>query len=457
MIKEIKTKIVSNNIQYSYLFIILFLAILLGLMIPMISLTQLALVFSALISIVWAIFNLKSFILAIIVLFPILMGINFPSPIGGVRFGLDVLISLLLILIAILVGISKKSLKNKKIITLFVIYIIIMVLSTFQSLDVINSISFIIRQISYISIIFLIPTYFTSENDKLIILVAIILASLVPTIQALYGFFENIQTLQIIGHKVTYRAGFFSAAGGPWALSAFLLSVVVATYSVKNYLAIKRRKRFVFLLWVYLLVLFLGVISTFYRVSWIALSMMIVVASRKRKKILLVFILFLLIVILAMPAISDRMLQAFDMNSSMYGRFYQWEWTINQLLANPSKFFTGFGRGSYGIMTQSDSFSYLNVKSAHNYYLSVLFDNGIFGLIIFVILLIYIFFRSIKTRNHSIKIDRIIHETILLLWIGFIVMSISTSPLSNPASAFYFWVIVSLGDNVSKKPYHEIG
>lgn len=445
LIDKIKSAIDRNRAGYNVLVISLLLAFIFGLVIPLLRLIQLAILFCIAISIIWISFHPKSFFMVVIVLFPILMGINFQSPINGIRFGLDVLVSLIIIMKAIILFIAQKQTRFDKTIIFFSIYVMIMLLSTLQSLDVINSISFIIRQISYIALIFLLQIYFTEDKDILTLFVAIILASVFPIIQSLYGLFTQLESLQVIGHNVTYRAGFFSEAGGPYALSAFLLSPIAVTLSIFSFLISRKNFKLAIISLLYLFVLILGILSTFYRSSWIAVTIIILIASRNKKYILIPFTIFIILVLICIPAVTERVWQAFDPTSSIYGRINQWGWTLIQFYNHPSKLLTGFGRGSYPLLVQRDATSYLQVDSPHNYYLSVLFDNGIFGLLIFILLLLHIMIKAKNMRIENNPIDALAREAILLIWIGFITMSITTSPFGNPAAAFYFWVIVSMG------------
>jgi O-antigen ligase len=377
------------------------------------------------------------------------MAINIPSDFP-IRLGVDVFISSILIIRAF-IWVTLDAPKNyrlQKVSKFQLFFIISMLLSTLLSPDIISGVSYTFRQISYLAFCLMLPAYFSKERDVYRLLVLVILASLPSLISSLWGLYTNLAFLKVIGHKVTYRAEVLGDAGGPWALSAFFLVIIAVSFTLIVYfLKIKNIQKTIFTI-TFVGIVILGLISTFYRTGWISfICMIFVVAARRHLKIAAFFILVLVVLYILLPQIGERLYNAFDPKSTVYGRIELWTWTLKTIIADPVHLITGYGQSAFYLVKQEVGGAvWMEVVSPHNYYLSILFSQGIPGLTLFILMLYQIYLLSLNTsKKTDSPLYHSVAEGLLLALVGMAVMSIATSPFGNPSAAFYFWVLVGIG------------
>jgi O-antigen ligase len=103
------------------------------------------------------------------------------------------------------------------------------------------------------------------------------------------------------------------------------------------------------------------------------------------KKLALLFLLTLLIFIIPGTLISDRFYSSFDLTEgSNLGRLEMWQQAGQ---AGWEYFWQGVGLGNYSLMVNS-SFGYRNPVTAHNFYLDIFSEMGVFTLIVWLVLIL---------------------------------------------------------------------
>jgi putative inorganic carbon (HCO3(-)) transporter len=393
-------------------------------------------------------FKPRIFLQILIVFMISTISINLPLDFP-IRLGLDVILSSLVIVRAIiwLTTTPRENFHLAKVSKIQILFIGSMLLSTLLSTDIIGGISIAVRQISYLSLCLLIPVYFPKAEDVRRLITLILLASIAPLISALWGLFLNIKTLSVLLHRVTYRATVIGDAAGPWALSAFFLVVIAAAYALLLYYQNKKETAKVILLMVFTFALIVGLMSTFYRSAWLGFVVMLLVSSRRKLSLTAFFVIIIGIICLIFPQVWQRVLDAFSTNSTASLRLMMWQWTLQVLLSHPVRLITGYGIAAfYDVLQEIGGAPWDYVLSPHNYYLSVLFNQGIPGLGIFLALLYQIYKLATDILKKSKDpLYRAAAEGILLMLIGISVMSISDSPYGQPSVALYFWVFVAIG------------
>jgi hypothetical protein len=380
------------------------------------------------------------------------MAINIPGD-YPIRLGLDVFISVILIFRAYLYIFfdAPENFHLPKISILFLIYILSMLFSTILSPDIISGVSYTVRQISFLAICILLPAYFSTEKDVFRLIILIIIAALPSLVSSIWGLITNWTSLEVIGYRVTYRAG-ITGVDGPWALSALLLVIAAVSFTmIVYYFRIKKIKKAIIFLG-FVGVVILGLVSTFYRSGWIAFACMVIVASRRHFKVAFIFAVAVFTAYLLIPQIGLRINGIFDQNSTAFQRIEMWIWTIKTMFASPIHFLTGYGQSSYFSIKQAVGGAiWITATSPHDYYLSVLFSQGIPGLIIFMLLLYQIYLLSINiSRSTHSALYQSVGEGLLLALVGMLVMSIGTTPFGTPSAAFYFWVFVAVSLIISR-------
>jgi O-antigen ligase len=381
------------------------------------------------------------------------MAINIQSDFP-IRLGVDVFISSVLIVRAFIWFFSDapKNYRIPNVAKFLLLYIISMFLSTLLSPDVIGGISYTFREISYLAFCLMLPAYFSKEKDVFRLLILIILASLPSLVGSIWGLLTNLATLQVIGHKVTYRAQLPGDSGGPWALSAFFLVVIAVSFTLIVYFSKIKNTGKNILTIAFVGMVIVGLISTFYRTGWISFVFMIIVAARRRLKVAVIFTFILLVLYIFIPQVGQRINNIIDPNSTAYGRVEMWVWTLKTMAASPLHFITGYGQSAfYSVLQDVGGAVWMFVPSPHDYYLTVLFSQGIPGLILFILMLYQIYLLSTTiSRKTDFPLYQAVGEGLLLALVGMVIMSIATGPFGNPSAIFYFWVLVGIGLLVEK-------
>ncbi len=158
--------------------------------------------------------------------------------------------------------------------------------------------------------------------------------------------------------------------------------------------------------------LFIGLLFTFTRGAYLAIIITFLVLSillwfksnLKGKKLAFLFCLSLLIFVVPNTPISDRIYSSFDLNEgSNIGRLEMWQQAGMLGLNN---FWSGIGLGNYSLEIDSN-LDYRNPITAHNLYLDIFSEMGIFVLIIWLILIFgtigYLFQLIKNTKDNNVK------------------------------------------------------
>ncbi len=166
------------------------------------------------------------------------------------------------------------------------------------------------------------------------------------------------------------------------------------------------------LLFIIYCLLFIGLLLTFSRGAYLAIIITFLVLSillwfensLKGKKLALLFCLSLLVFIVPNTPVSDRLYSSFNLNEgSNIGRLEMWQQAGVLGLDN---FWSGIGLGNYSLEIDS-SLDYRNPITAHNLYLDIFSEMGIFVLIIWLILIFgtigYLFQLVKDTKDDNVK------------------------------------------------------
>ena len=171
------------------------------------------------------------------------------------------------------------------------------------------------------------------------------------------------------------------------------------------------------------------------------------------KKTALLICLPLLVFIIPSTPFSDRFYSSFDLSDgSNVGRLEMWQGASQMSLDN---LWQGVGLGNYSL-TFDENIDYRNPMTAHNLYLDILSEIGVFALIVWLILIfgtiLELFQRLRKEKSYTSE-----QKTILVGLIGsliyFSVHSIFESAVYNPVILSLLLIILGLSVVTSKKKY----
>ncbi|MBL7154957.1 MAG: O-antigen ligase family protein, partial [Candidatus Portnoybacteria bacterium] len=188
--------------------------------------------------------------------------------------------------------------------------------------------------------------------------------------------------VNIDGH-IILRA--FSLFSDPHMLSFYL--GLILPLLVCLFLKIPKK----FLLFTIYCLVFGVLLLTFTRGAYFAIIVTFLVLAGlfwrylKAKKIALLLCLSLLIFIIPITPIADRFYSSFDMSDgSNIGRLEMWQQAGQAALEH---LWQGVGLGNYSLLVDPN-FGYRNPITAHNLYLDIFSEIGIFALIVWLILIL---------------------------------------------------------------------
>jgi len=254
-----------------------------------------------------------------------------------------------------------------------------------------------------------------------------------------------------IGGETILRA--FSLFSDPHAFS-FYLGLILPLTAIFLFKAPKASKNFIIFLFIYLIT-FSGLLLSFSRGAYLAACISLLTVSFLSwkyfgsRKIPVLFLASLLVFIIPATPISSRFYSTFDLSEgSNLGRLEMWE---NASRIGFENLWQGVGLGNY-FLTVDSAIDYRNPITAHNFYLDLLSETGIFALLLWLILIggtIFFLFR----RLNEFWLDRR-EKYFLVALIGslvyFSVHSFFETAIYNPSVLAALMVILGLAANFLK-------
>lgn len=150
---------------------------------------------------------------------------------------------------------------------------------------------------------------------------------------------------------------------------------------------------------------FLGVLFTFFIIALYRLNKKTLKSALKLS--LFSFIVVTIVVLYldqsgeVIEKIQDRFLSVFsgekDLTTFSSGRFFVWEDILTRFTeSNIFEILFGLGVGSIDFKVD-----FVHYYSSHNIFIDLLYKNGLFGLILYILILIYIFISFLKNKIHN--------------------------------------------------------
>lgn len=252
------------------------------------------------------------------------------------------------------------------------------------------------------------------------------------------AFFQHFVRLEFFRQRNMVRVeGGLSGVTGPFAhynnFGTYLLVVLCLAFAQLIY-AGKRIKKIFFL--VLIILLSVSLLMTFSRGAWFGagIAFMLMMLFLRRFKIVLAFACIISLVLLVVPSIRERVLFTFQKGGDA-DRFMLWRGAWGMIEERP---FLGKGLGTY-IIYMPEYTHQENSQYAHNSYLQIWAETGIFSLLTFLIFLLLIFVQAV--RSLMAKKDPILLG--LLCGIGgFLVHSFFDSQLYSLQLSILFWLML---------------
>lgn len=343
-----------------------------------------------------------------------------------------------------------KKIKETKFIKLFIAFIILSTLSLIYSVSPKNSIDDLVRLYSYFFLF--ISTLAIAQNKKEAqkMLTLLVLGAIVPI---LVGFWQLINGIGWYDSSIrSYRI--FGTMIHPATFSFFLLVTLPISYA----LAKLEKNKIIKTLYLSLSLVFVFLIfATMTRSAWIAfLFMALVYAITKNKKAIVWLLLGFMAVYVFIPAVNQRVNDIFDpkYNSSFKTRLNILTTTLPAFENHP---LIGSGFGTFEVVNlkYNDEARFYESLLAHNDYLKTLIEQGLIGLVLYLILLFstlkYFYNLQKNTNSEEIKIHS---YSLFILWLGAMVIAGGDNLMRTVPVEYIIWsytaIVISMNNKTKK-------
>ncbi|HNU05711.1 MAG TPA: O-antigen ligase family protein [Anaerolineae bacterium] len=392
---------------------------------------------------------------------------DLPLPVGGTRVSPDiVLVSLLMLGMILRMLTLRRSLTILPILAPYLVFLAVPLITLLWTPTPLESVRGLFRFIGYLALMWLIVDVIVSKAQVRRMVLVLILSTLIPIISGFY------QAITGSGQFIWAGAGFnriYGFAGGPFTLAFYLVMIMplvliflLEQRQEQDQDAPAGRWRFNRLgLGLLLGLIGVALVLTFIRGAWIAVvaSLLLLGLARgslRYRQLLLTIPAAAGVVLLTFTPALERLQQAADPTSTLFGRLEVWRLAVDWLLASPLNLLAGVGMKAFeyyyvllagpttaGLYWRRESF--LIGNRPHNELLGFMLDVGLIG----VVALLVVFFTLGRLawriyRNAQDRDLRLVALAFLIGFAGLLVGAAADNVFSQPSVAVYFWIMAGL-------------
>lgn len=336
---------------------------------------------------------------------------------------------------------KKKLIEDRYSVLMFLIFLITLSLSTIFSVNIKQSLPILALFWSYFVIYLTAGLIFNTDKKRQILALSLVLISLFLSVISFYNFTSGYNNREQDG--VSFMWLYF----GHNHLSALLLfSIPITFYFLKQYW-FKIRDRIVWL--IIFLFLIVSLYLTFARSSIISLLLALIVSVilfklvPKKVAFILGICLIISMVFLFFDLSSNAKNISLFKSADLNARSVYWEQAIRNTSRNP---LFGTGLDTYRLVSSKEpKTKILHTYYAHNFFLQMLSDAGILGLLSSISLIFYLLYESFKKVSEKLKSGE--GQLMLVIWIGLLASTLNSLvdfDWQLPAVFLYFWVFEGL-------------
>jgi len=294
----------------------------------------------------------------------------------------------------------------------------------------------------YVILSLIIQDLIRSRKDVLIFVSIFIFSAGLVALSGMTQLFWGVEFLR--GREISIMKGGFRAITSSFNHCNGLGAYLIIPFSV--YLAFLKAPHKLKPGW-YSLVLFLGVISvfcifyTYSRGTWIGVLAVLLTMLIISKKLPVFFIIIITGIFFVIPEFRQVFFSIFKTGGDA-DRFQYWQVAISMFKENP---FIGKGLGTF-MAHFSTYVPSLNISYAHNCFLQILAESGIFSLLVFLSFVFSVLYAGIKKFTAT-------RDPVLLGGIcgicGFLAHSFFEVSLYSLALAVLFWLWIGIVSGLS--------
>jgi len=322
---------------------------------------------------------------------------------------------------------------------LFFIFLFISLFSLVYSNNISISLMDFARLISILVVFNYVAIYCSNRENPMLLVNVILISSIIPLSFGFYQFVFVKGGLATPGFNRIYGTFMHPNVFAQYLLLIFfLLLFLLSTFKIK-----KLYRRFLIF---YSLVIIFALYNTFTRGAWVALLMGVLIfifLRTKASKKIIHFSLILILLLVLSPYLQKRWE---DITRPQYNQVNSLEWRLN-LWRNSVEYLTehpfiGNGLGMY---------EYKTGQMAHNDYLRISYETGFLGLLVYMVLLCYILFSSLRNLLRSktlFNINR--YKIILCVIVSLLIMGLTDNLARSTLIMIYYFSVINILFNFPK-------
>lgn len=367
-------------------------------------------------------------------------------PLMGSALGLGAVLNLLIIGLALSYLRSLKDFKYMDGAKYFIPFMLISAISVLYSPEPVDAVKAFMQLVTY-SCAFLLGGAFAVQRGVFFVLRMIVVSSLVPTLLAVIMLVTGWKMGVVFdsSEMVGSEAGRFS---GPFThpnIFAFYILLVAASSLLLLHLAeMKPITRLA--MWSYLALMLVFLLQTKTRSAWAAFGVMLGLYAVFYNRKLIFPLIFLFVVAALLPEVRSRLTELGDDRGYLVYSLlnsYEWRkmiWTEGLAWLPVVNYAMGKGAGAF-FYHSSEFFSLSGGRKygAHSVYVQTMFDQGIVGIVAFLIMLlgpIQRFFRCVRSDQGVFAFFG------LLLMLAYMLVCYSDNVMRYLVYNIYSWFLV---------------
>jgi O-antigen ligase len=361
------------------------------------------------------------------------------TKIDALGLGMGALLNLFVLMLTLML-----ALKNFKYFTgtpafkPWVIFLLLSAVTISYSPVPIRSLKLLINLSSYLCMMALPSLIQPERNDKRFWIKVLLASTVLPVIFANLDMVKGGTSFEDAGSRIL---GTFTH---PNILAFYLVLVVGLVFYTLKTMPISRVKK-AFLL-MYLANVFILLIATKTRNAWISCWLLFLIYGFLKQKRYIFISLGIVAVAMLIPEIASR---AADMKSaSSGGKLNSFAWRVELWKSSmpwiKERFFTGYGLASFQDMSRQFFLLERKGVDAHNTYVQILFEMGIFGLLSYITIYFSIFKTFLARIKRSPGKMSMEYAIILSYIITYVISCYADNMFFYLAMNWYFWFLIGV-------------